>query len=265
MNTGKGQGTQSIFAPLFIYLGIEMITLMLSAVIENSLYVFMIDASIGILIFGYLFRKDHKMDGTVYTKVKTLEYFWPVILGISACLVNNNLVYLSGMVQITPELEEVMSLFYQGNIPLELFILGILTPLSEELLFRGLIYKRARRLTTVKWAAIMASSIFAMVHGSMIQGLYAFLSGLLLCYVYERYQSFLAPLFFHMAANVISVIASETGILGFMFTGRVVFLAVTFAIAVILVLAVYLIEVRVHVREVVEDGTGETKEKVDLL
>lgn len=293
MNTDKRRNTRSIFSPLFIYFGInlavslgvgqlcvpkimadesfsasmtpeELVNLVVTYVMQNSMYIMMASAVIGIIVFGFLFRKDRKLDDVFYTKVNPVDYLWPALLGITACLVNNNLVYFSGIMQVAPEMEEIAASFYQGNLPLELFVLGLLTPLSEELVFRGLIYKRARLITSAKWAAIMASLIFAMIHGNMIQGVYAFLSGLLLCYVYERYQSFLAPVVFHMAANLISVLASETGFLNFMFTGRAVFLAVTFGMAVLLVLAVYLIEVRIHVREVVQDGAGETKEKVDL-
>lgn len=261
MDKNKGAGMQNVFLPLFIYMGI---TLLFTLLIDDLLYSVMMSAIAGIWIFGNLYRKDQQLYGVGYTKVRPIEYLWPALLGVSSCLVSNNLLDFGGIVQMTPEIKEMMTSFYRGNVPVELVTLGILTPLSEELLFRGVIYKRTKRMISAKNAAVVANLIFAMNHGSMIQGLYAFLSGLLICYVYERYQTLLAPLLFHMGANLLSVLASETEVLKIMYTGKTTFLAVTFTMAIILVFAVYMIEVRVHVREIVEDGTGETKEKVNL-
>ena len=42
-----------------------------------------------------------------------------------------------------------------------------------------------------------------------MQGIYAFLIGILLVYLYERFQTLKAPILFHMAANLTSVLFTE--------------------------------------------------------
>lgn len=242
-----------------------MFDLVLKYAMQITLYTTIATAALTIPVLWHFFKKDQKLDGTIYTKTEPVNYLWPVVLGLTSCLVGNNLIYFSGALQVMPEINEVTDSFYQGNLFVELLGFGILTPICEELMFRGMMYKRIRKAMTPLRASIMVSLFFAIFHVNLVQGLYAFLTGLLLCYVYERYQNLLAPVLFHVAANLLSVLGSETGVLGFMYTGKTVFLAVTFAMAILLVLAVYMIEMRVHVREVVQDGTGETKEKVDLV
>ena len=125
-------------------------------------------------------------------------------------------------------------------------------------------YGRMREGLPPLRAGVLVSLFFALFHGDLVQGLYAFLLGVLLCYAYERYHNFLAPVLFHVAANLIAVLGSETGILNFMYRSRTVFLITTFGLGLVLLASVYLIEVRVRVREVVQGAEGETKVKIDL-
>ncbi len=85
----------------------------------------------------------------------------------------------------------------------------IVAPISEELLFRQVIYKRMQKIAPV-WVAVMVSALlFGIYHGNLVQGIYAFIMGVILALVYEWTGSFLAPVFFHMVANHVSDIAYE--------------------------------------------------------
>lgn len=238
---------------------------MITYVEQITLYTTIATSALTIPVLWYFYRKDQKLDGIRYTKIEPVYYVFPIILGLTSSLVGNNLIFFSGAMQNMPEVQAMADSLYKGNIGIELVGLGIITPVCEELIFRGMMYKRMRKVMPALRAAVMISLFFAMFHVNLIQGLYAFLTGMLICYVYERYQNFLAPVLFHVAANLLSVIGTETEVLGFIYSGKVVFFAVTFGMAILLVLAVYMIEMHIHVREVIEDATGETKEKVDLV
>lgn len=75
-----------------------------------------------------------------------------------------------------------------------------------------------------------------------------------------------APILFHMAANLLSVLGSETGALDWMYGSLGVFWGVTVICCLLIVVMVYLIERFVHSTEilpetppVMEDGqTGNT-------
>lgn len=83
-----------------------------------------------------------------------------------------------------------------------LFLYGILSPVAEEAVFRGLIYNRMKRCFGLLIALVVSSLFFGCYHGNWVQALYGTLLGLLIAWTYERYESFAAPVLFHGVANV---------------------------------------------------------------
>lgn len=91
--------------------------------------------------------------------------------------------------------------------------LGLIVPAAEEVLFRGLVYRRLKRYTkqcmNAVWPAILgASAVFALVHGNLIQIAFAFPMGIILAALCERYGTIAAPIVFHITVNLSSVFAS---------------------------------------------------------
>ena len=99
--------------------------------------------------------------------------------------------------------------FYSAGFELQILCLGILIPIAEELVFRGLIFRRIRTATNFMQACLLSAVVFGAFHGNMIQMMYGVLMGLLFAYVYEKYGSLKAPIFAHMTVNILSVVATE--------------------------------------------------------
>ena len=76
----------------------------------------------------------------------------------------------------------------------------ILAPLTEELLFRRLIAERLRPYGD-KTALLLSAALFALMHASLYQFVYAFLLGLVLGYAYLRTGRLRASLGIHMGLN----------------------------------------------------------------
>ncbi|MCD8336470.1 MAG: CPBP family intramembrane metalloprotease [Lachnospiraceae bacterium] len=85
---------------------------------------------------------------------------------------------------------------------------GILVPISEELVFRGLVYERMKTRLSVRWAVFFSSLLFALYHGNPIQMIYAFPMALLLALLCERGGSLSEPILFHMGANLTAIVFS---------------------------------------------------------
>ena len=85
----------------------------------------------------------------------------------------------------------------------------IAAPVLEELFFRGMIYKRLRDIVNVKAAIIISALFFGAFHGNLVQLVYAFIIGLMLAYVYEKFKTIWVPIVFHMGANLISILITE--------------------------------------------------------
>ena len=78
----------------------------------------------------------------------------------------------------------------------------VLPPLVEELTFRGLTMNLFRRAGAPFWAAnILQALLFGIFHMNVVQGIYAFLLGILLGYLVKRYNSLLASMTFHAFFN----------------------------------------------------------------
>jgi hypothetical protein len=87
-----------------------------------------------------------------------------------------------------------------------------LVPITEEVLFRGLLQSSLRCLFNRTWAIILSSTIFALFHFSPMQGISNFelLTSLftLACFLgllYERQGSLWAPIALHATFNAISI------------------------------------------------------------
>lgn len=83
-----------------------------------------------------------------------------------------------------------------------IILYGILTPFAEEAVFRGLIYNRMKRCFNYPIALAASALLFGCYHGNIVQAVYGTLLGLLIAYIYEKYDSFAAPVLFHSVANI---------------------------------------------------------------
>ncbi|MCD8396044.1 MAG: CPBP family intramembrane metalloprotease [Lachnospiraceae bacterium] len=85
---------------------------------------------------------------------------------------------------------------------------GFLVPIAEELIFRGLVYKRMKTRLSVGQAVFFSALLFALYHGNPIQMIYAFPMALLLALLYDRDGSLAVPILFHMGANLTAIFFS---------------------------------------------------------
>ncbi len=91
---------------------------------------------------------------------------------------------------------------YSVIFPFGLFLYGIISPLAEEVVFRGIIYNRMKKHMPVIVSMILSSFLFGIYHGNAVQALYGFCMGILIAYTYERFCNFFYAFLFHAAANV---------------------------------------------------------------
>ncbi|MDE6185383.1 MAG: CPBP family intramembrane metalloprotease, partial [Lachnospiraceae bacterium] len=97
---------------------------------------------------------------------------------------------------------EVHKMQYGVQFAAGLILYGIISPLAEEAVFRGILYNRMKRCFHYKIALVVSSLLFGIYHGNLVQAVYGSILGLLIAYFYEQYKSFAAPVLFHAAANI---------------------------------------------------------------
>ena len=78
----------------------------------------------------------------------------------------------------------------------------VLAPLGEELAFRGMTLNLAGKFTKKFWIAnIIQAAMFGIAHMNIVQGTYAFVLGLVLGFIYKKYNSLYATMIAHLAFN----------------------------------------------------------------
>ena len=100
---------------------------------------------------------------------------------------------------------------YTAGLPMQLLILGIVVPVAEEMMFRGILFKRFRERQGFWYSAVCSSVFFAFMHASTTQTIYALLLGLMLSYLYEKFRTIKAPVILHIVMNMGAVFLTETG------------------------------------------------------
>lgn len=86
-----------------------------------------------------------------------------------------------------------------------LVILVLLTPLLEEFLFRGLLFKGLRRRSSFVLAALSSSALFAVAHGQWNVALDTFVLGLFLAKLVEDTGSLVPAVALHASKNAIAL------------------------------------------------------------
>jgi membrane protease YdiL (CAAX protease family) len=105
--------------------------------------------------------------------------------------------------------DQLAQMITGGSFVMSLLTVGIIGPVFEEILFRGLIFGELRKITKVRLALFIQGALFGIYHLNVIQGSYAFIIGILLGYVYYRSNSIVAPMIVHATINTSSVILGQ--------------------------------------------------------
>ncbi len=116
-----------------------------------------------------------------------------VVNAFSMLFVENTVVQMSSQVLELP-------------FPLAFFFIAVSAPLSEELVFRGVVYRGYKRSGNICQAAVFSALLFAMGHMNFNQAAYAFVLGIVLVLLVEATGSLWASVIFHVTFNGFSVV-----------------------------------------------------------
>lgn len=90
---------------------------------------------------------------------------------------------------------------------LQVISVCILTPIWEEIFFRGIVFRRLSIRYKTTTATIISSIIFGLMHFGGSSMLHAFLVGILFCYIYARTQNIWVPIILHGFGNFLSTLS----------------------------------------------------------
>lgn len=200
---------------------------------EGTVWIVLIGAAIGILLFGWLYHRDRQRIGfhvwqqEDWHTPSEVHLLWVVIGSAGLALFANDLISLTPLAQWSESYQETSEALYTGSIWIRMASVGFFAPAVEELLMRGLLYGRLREMMGVRAAMFCSAVVFGVFHGNIVQGVYAFLIGLFFAWLMERFQGIMAPMLAHMSANLFVVLLEESGGLDVIYGSISVYLLVT--------------------------------------
>jgi len=175
--------------------------------------------SSGVLTFGLawlihvLFKKNF-LERLHFKKTTFTLIAVCFIIGFSLQIPVGDLIDTVKQANVMPDIfekyESIMESMMSGqNFILEMVTVGILAPILEEIIYRGLIFDQLRRNIPLVPALVIQALIFGVVHLNIVQSSYAFLIGLLMGIALVRSGSILLPISIHMGMNLSGVVLPE--------------------------------------------------------
>lgn len=109
-----------------------------------------------------------------------------------------------------------------GWLFVNLLILGVVPPICEELLFRGIIFNGLKERFSNVVSIVFTALLFALMHQNIQQFVYPFVLGIVLTTIMHKTNNLIYPILLHMFNNFTTLILDylfSTGVIKFSFAG----------------------------------------------
>lgn len=133
---------------------------------------------------------------------RALAYCILVVCAVSLAVGMNLFLLLAGVAGWSEQYTEVSARQYGVGFWPGLVLYGLVSPLAEETVFRGVVYNRMKRYLKTGQAIFLCGVLFGVYHGNLVQGIYGCALGVVITAVYEWFGDIRAAVLFHGAANM---------------------------------------------------------------
>lgn len=215
-----------------IYFLAQVLAVLLVTFIVGSDYaemltveILIISSCISILVFALFF----KMRNASFSEEAYVNPFPPrfllgiIVMGVSCAYAIAIVLGLIEQTGIIPEswIEAQNNTYSDVNLStslMQLLSVGIMAPLLEEILFRGLILGSLKKAMH-PWVAIVLSAVaFGVAHGTPIGIIYATGLGIIMGWIFVKFNSVLPSILFHMAYNCALSFSEGLSVLALVFS-----------------------------------------------
>lgn len=167
-----------------------------------------ISAAIGIvdIVVFSIWLKKQKKSGDILVKANKLNAKGIVlILVLGVCIQISLSIILTVISNLRPDwfdrYGELIDSLGMGNTFVSFLYVGLVAPIAEELIFRGVTFNKAKKYMPFLAANFVQALLFGIYHMNLIQGLYAFAMGLSFGLIRRAY-SLIGAILLHMTVNI---------------------------------------------------------------
>ncbi len=207
-----------VIYPLILYYVVMVLVMFLAQGVlgmdEAHYMTCQIIASLVTIPFIYqIYRTDKLKSGTTIKAKEPCNIMYIIVIMPCVAISLNNLILMSPLVSASDGFAEANRNFYGSTLGIELIGAAFITPILEELLHRGVIYKRLRQMAGIMPSVLISSLLFAFLHFNFVQFIYAFLLGIVLALFMEKTGHVYGAMIAHIIANTIAILRTEIGFL----------------------------------------------------
>lgn len=172
-----------------------------------------------IIVYGLWYRslkkkeKVYDMEGTIQLSRKIDRKDIALIIILGVCLQFAISLVLTLMSFIFPKTFEVYNKLIEslgmGNSFISLIYTVLMAPIAEELVYRGVVFHKAKKVFPLIIANIFQATFFGIIHMNVVQSTYAFILGLLIGYITLKYNKLWMAILLHFVVNLSGVLISQ--------------------------------------------------------
>ncbi len=212
---------------IFAFIGRSSATYMVAQIISAAV-------TIPLMYFASYKPTQEAFSGKPHiSKELGINIIYIVVITLLISLALNNIISMTPLVQMSGGYAQANENFYGSTLMLELIGSAILSPIMEELVFRGIVFGNFRKITSTGTAIFLSAFLFGLVHFNMVQFIYAFLLGIVLALFMYKSGHMYAAMVGHITANAFAVLRTECNILTWTMDGS----AVAWTLSIILLVA----------------------------
>lgn len=176
-----------------------------------------------VIVFPFLlrsFRSDRMLFDAEIMKFSVRTIILCVLISLLFSFSCNNIIGMSPLPKLSKAYEIASNAFYGSTLVIEIISSVIVTPIVEELIYRGIIFKRLKNMKKMPIAIFLSALIFAMMHFNIVQFVFAFVLGIVIATIYAKTNQILVCILCHMAINGLAVFRTEVKGMNFLMDGK---------------------------------------------
>ncbi len=150
---------------------------------------------------GVLLAKENPIKLAGFHKIKMSSVFM-IILFTFLCMPLITLINAISMLFVDNAVASMSSDILEAPFMAMFLLMGILGPLNEELVCRGIFYQSYKRSGTMLQAMLLSAMLFALMHMNFNQAAYAFVIGMIAVLLVEATGSLWSSVLLHVTINI---------------------------------------------------------------
>lgn len=160
---------------------------------------------LGLIALVAIVTKGHLMKDMAFRWLGPGPFLASLVVGLGLIFALNGVVILFGEATAYHIRYIPLQIFKSYDMPYLLVTAGVITPICEELFFRGLVQGRLAKAFGPAISVLGAALIFAVSHLNIVQGIFVLPVGILCGMLVVRTGSVLSAIWLHILYNVVNI------------------------------------------------------------